>query len=116
MQDSNKYRNGWNSTGTLKTESARCHSWDAYGLSKLAMIHMACEIERRFGGSYNLHAVAVHPGVVMTNLTLPYAFRGRIGKAVHRISSALTSLVLLSPYAGAQTTRDVRKHEVIAGR
>ncbi|MCY3767136.1 MAG: SDR family NAD(P)-dependent oxidoreductase [Gemmatimonadetes bacterium] len=79
------------------------HSWDAYGLSKLAMIHMACEIERRFGESYNLHAVALHPGVVMTNLTLPPAFRGRLGKAAHRIGSLLTSLVLLSPNAGAQT-------------
>ena len=39
----------------------------------------------------------------MTNLTLPQAFRGRIGKALYRISSALTSLVLLSPNAGAQT-------------
>ena len=81
----------------------RYHSWDAYGKSKLAMIHMAFEIERRFAESHNLHAMAVHPGVVMTNLTLPQAFRGRIGKALYRISSALTSLVLLSPNAGAQT-------------
>ncbi len=88
----------------LFTDMALYHSWDAYGLSKLAMIHMACEIERRFGESCNLHAVAVHPGVVMTNLTLPQAFRGRMGKAAHRISSALTSLVLLTPNAGAQTT------------
>ena len=79
------------------------HSWDAYGLSKLAMIHMACEIERRSAESHNLRAMAVHPGVVMTNLTLPQAFRGRIGRALHRISSALTSPVLLSPNAGAQT-------------
>ena len=41
--------------------------------------------------------------VVMTNLTLPQAFRGRMGKAAHRIGSALTSLVLLSPDAGTQT-------------
>lgn len=81
----------------------RYHSWDAYGKSKLAMIHMAFEIERRFAESHNLHAVAVHPGVVMTNLTLPQAFPGLTGKALHRISSALASLVLLSPYAGAQT-------------
>ncbi len=81
----------------------RYHSWDAYGKSKLAMIHMAYEIERRFAESHNLHAMAVHPGVVMTNLTLPQAFRGRIGKALYRISSVLTSLVLLSPNAGAQT-------------
>ena len=81
----------------------RYHSWDAYGKSKLAMNHMAFEIERRFAESHNLHGVAVHPGVVMTNLTLPQAFRGRIGKVTHRISSALASLVLLSPNAGAQT-------------
>ena len=81
----------------------RYHSWDAYGKSKLAMNHMAFEIERRFAESHNLHGVAVHPGVVMTNLTLPQAFRGRIGKVSHRISSALASLVLLSPTAGAQT-------------
>ncbi|MDE3000391.1 MAG: SDR family NAD(P)-dependent oxidoreductase [Gemmatimonadota bacterium] len=87
----------------LFTEMSLYHSWDAYGLSKLAMIHMACEIERRFGESFNLHAVALHPGAVMTNLTLPQAFRGRLGKAAHRIGSSLTSLVLLSPNAGAQT-------------
>lgn len=87
----------------LFTDMPLYHSWDAYGLSKLAMIHMACEIERRFGECYNLHAVALHPGAVMTNLTLPQAFRGRMGKAAHRIGSALTSLVLLSPNAGAQT-------------
>ncbi len=81
----------------------RYHSWDAYGKSKLAMIHMAFEIERQFAESHNLHAVAVHPGVVMTNLTLPQAFRGRLGRGLHRISTALTSLVLLSPTSGAQT-------------
>ncbi len=79
------------------------HSWDAYGLSKLAMIHMACEIDRRSAETYNLHAVAVHPGSVFTNLTLPETLKGRMGKAVNRISSALTSLVLLTPNAGAQT-------------
>lgn len=84
-------------------KAPRYHSWDAYGKSKLAMIHMAFEIDRRFSESHNLRAVAVHPGVVMTNLTLPQAFGGRMGKALHRISSALTSLVLLSPTAGAQT-------------
>ena len=62
-------------------EQPRYHSWDAYGKSKLAMNHMAFEIERRFAESHNLHGVALHPGVVMTNLTLPQAFRGRIGLA-----------------------------------
>lgn len=85
------------------SDRPRYHSWDAYGKSKLAMNHMAFEIERRFAGSHHLHGVVLHPGVVMTNLTLPQAVEGRIGKALHRISSALASLVLLSPHAGAQT-------------
>ncbi len=84
-------------------KALRYHSWDAYGKSKLAMIHMAFEIDRRFAVSHNLHGTALHPGVVMTNLTLPQAFGGMAGKALHRISSALTSLVLLTPTAGAQT-------------
>ena len=96
-------RDGEPRHGESGRDMPRYHSWDAYGKSKLAMIHMAFEIERRFAESHNLHAMAVHPGVVMTNLTLPQAFRGRIGKALHRISSALTSLVLLSPNAGAQS-------------
>ena len=84
-------------------ERPRYHSRDAYGKSKLAMIHMAFEIERRFAGTHSLHGLAVHPGVVMTNLTLPQAFPSWAGRAAHRISSALTSLVLLTPHAGAQT-------------
>lgn len=81
----------------------RSSPWSAYGLSKLAMIHMAFEIERRFAGTHNLHGVAVHPGPVSTNLTLPDVLRGRMGKAVNRIGSALASRVLLTPHAGAQT-------------
>ncbi len=97
-------RDGAPHHGEPRSDMPRYHSWDAYGKSKLAMNHMAFEIERRFAESHNLHAMAVHPGVVMTNLTLPQAYRSRIGKALHRVSTALTSLVLLSPNAGAQTT------------
>jgi NAD(P)-dependent dehydrogenase (short-subunit alcohol dehydrogenase family) len=39
----------------------------AYGQSKTANIHMATEIERRYGAR-GLHATAVHPGGIMTNL------------------------------------------------
>ena len=87
----------------LFNENPHYHSWDAYGLSKLALIHFACEIQRRFAKTYNLQSVAVHPGSVNTNLTQPEMPRGRMGAAMHRISSALSSLVLLSPNAGAQT-------------
>ena len=79
------------------------------------MNHMAFEIERRFAESHNLHAVAVHPGVVMTNLTLPQAFGGRTGKALHQISAALAALVLLSPNAGAQTIVKCASHRPLQG-
>jgi NAD(P)-dependent dehydrogenase (short-subunit alcohol dehydrogenase family) len=41
--------------------------WKAYGQSKTANIHMATEIERRYG-SKGLHAYAVHPGGIHTSL------------------------------------------------
>ncbi len=79
------------------------HTWDAYGLSKLALIHFTSEIQRRFAGKYNLQSAAVHPGSVLTNLT-QVKFEGRIGRLANRISSALGSLMLLHPEHGAQTS------------
>jgi len=42
--------------------------WKAYGQSKTANIYLATEIERRYG-SQGLHAWAVHPGSIRTNLS-----------------------------------------------
>jgi NAD(P)-dependent dehydrogenase (short-subunit alcohol dehydrogenase family) len=42
-------------------------SWTAYGTSKLALVHEAHEIERRYG-SQGLHGYSVHPGSVATNI------------------------------------------------
>ena len=81
----------------------RYHSWEAYGLSKLALMHFTTELQRRFAGQYNLQAVAVHPGSAKTNLTQGRPLPGRTGKILSEISSALSSLVLLSAEAGAQT-------------
>jgi NAD(P)-dependent dehydrogenase (short-subunit alcohol dehydrogenase family) len=41
-------------------------SWTAYGTSKLALVHEAHEIERRYGDR-GLHGYSVHPGTVATN-------------------------------------------------
>ena len=81
----------------------RYHSWDAYGLSKLALVHFSFEIQKRFADSYNLRSAAVHPGSVDTNLTRTAIPGGRTGGVFHRIASALSSLALLPPHAGAQT-------------
>ena len=87
----------------LFDHSKRYHAWNAYGVSKLALIHFSLELERRFAKEYNLHSMAVHPGSVKTNLTQMGAPKGKIGDALHRINSALSSLVLLPPKHGAQT-------------
>jgi NAD(P)-dependent dehydrogenase (short-subunit alcohol dehydrogenase family) len=42
-------------------------SWTAYGTSKLALVHEAHEIERRYGAR-GLHGYSVHPGSVSTNI------------------------------------------------
>ena len=38
----------------------RYHSWDAYGLSKLALVHFSFEIQRRFAERYRLQSAALH--------------------------------------------------------
>ncbi|KAF6838281.1 putative short-chain dehydrogenase [Colletotrichum musicola] len=43
------------------------HPWRAYGQSKLANIHLANEIDRRYG-SKGLHALSLHPGGIETPL------------------------------------------------
>jgi NAD(P)-dependent dehydrogenase (short-subunit alcohol dehydrogenase family) len=42
--------------------------WEAYGQSKTANILFAVELERRLGGR-GVHASAIHPGVIMTDLS-----------------------------------------------
>ena len=88
----------------LFNTSERYHSWDAYGLSKLALIHFSFEIQRRFSDRYNLQSVALHPGSVDTNLTRGAVPGGRPGSAFHQVGCGLASLVLLPPEHGAQTT------------
>ena len=88
----------------LFDSTERYHSWDAYGLSKLALIHFSFEIQRRFVDRYNLQSAALHPGSVDTNLTRMAVPGARTGGVLHRIGSALASLVLLPPHHGAQTT------------
>ena len=45
-------------------------SWSAYGTSKLALVHEAHEIERRYGAR-GLHGYSLHPGSVHTKIADP---------------------------------------------
>ncbi|MDE0226485.1 MAG: SDR family NAD(P)-dependent oxidoreductase [Gammaproteobacteria bacterium] len=80
------------------------NSWQAYGQSKLALVHFSRELQRRFGEKGNLKSVALHPGSSSTNMT----FRGlREYPVLWRVVcmfAPLESLVLLSPAQGAQTS------------
>jgi NAD(P)-dependent dehydrogenase (short-subunit alcohol dehydrogenase family) len=48
-------------------ESTDYEKWVAYGQAKTANVLFSCELERRLGGA-GVHALAVHPGVILTEL------------------------------------------------
>ena len=87
----------------LFAPSDRYHSWDAYGQSKLALVHLATELQRRYGGDGFLRAVALHPGSAYTNMVARgIAANPRIAP-VRTLAAPLAALVLLNPAQGAQT-------------
>ncbi|KAJ4146808.1 hypothetical protein NW765_016732 [Fusarium oxysporum] len=70
--------------------------WLAYGQSKTANIYFTAELERKYGAQ-GLHALAVHPGVIMTNLS-QHVDLNQLG-----VTEQL-KLVTKSPSQGAATT------------
>ena len=78
-------------------------SWVSYGTSKLALMHLGTEIERRYG-SQGLHAYNLHPGAVYTNV----ASKGLAGHefigSLRRLLAPVERTFMLTPDEGAQTT------------
>jgi NAD(P)-dependent dehydrogenase (short-subunit alcohol dehydrogenase family) len=91
-------RNAWLDGGVTPYDS-----WAAYGTSKLALVHEAAEIERRYGAR-GLHGYSLHPGSVYTRIadrgleTAPFLARLR------RLAAPLERRSLTSPAEGARTT------------
>jgi retinol dehydrogenase-12 len=79
------------------------NSWDAYGLSKLALVHATFEIQRRYEQHY-LQAFCLHPGAVLTDI----ASKGLAGnpaiEAVRKALRPIEAFLLLTPEEGAQTS------------
>ena len=78
-------------------------SWAAYGTSKLALVHEAAEIERRYGAR-GLHGYSLHPGSVYTRI----ADRGletapMLGR-LRKLAAPLERRALATPGRGARTT------------
>jgi NAD(P)-dependent dehydrogenase (short-subunit alcohol dehydrogenase family) len=79
------------------------NSWDAYGLSKLALVHATYEIARRCAAD-NVRAYAVHPGSVYSHIADRGLEEHRVLSALRRVFAPIESRMLLTPEQGAQTT------------
>jgi retinol dehydrogenase-12 len=81
-------------------------SWQAYGLSKLGLIHFTNELHRRLFQADNLRSYSLHPGGRSGTYT-NVASKGLEGHAVigliRRIAAPLERLMMASAAEGAQT-------------
>lgn len=76
-------------------------SWDAYGLSKLALVHATNQIARRYP---DVRAYSLHPGSVYTHIADRGLEGHRVIGALRRVAAPIERRMLLSPVAGAQTS------------
>ena len=78
-------------------------SWDAYGLSKLALIHAMNELGAR-AAEDNVRAYSLHPGSVYSHIADRGLEGHRVIGAVRRVAAPIERRMLLSPEDGAQTS------------
>jgi NAD(P)-dependent dehydrogenase (short-subunit alcohol dehydrogenase family) len=78
-------------------------SWTAYGTSKLALVHEAQEIERRYGAR-GLHGYSVHPGSVATHIADRGLETAPVLGWLRKLAGPLERRTLKSPADGARTT------------
>ena len=89
---------------SLFTDPVRYDAWDAYGRSKLALVHFSFELQRRYAKAHNVQSVAVNPGSVATNLTRTEIDEDSPAAPLRRMMPRFDSLILLRPEHGAQTS------------
>lgn len=103
------------SNDQLSERTEPYNSWTAYGHSKLALVHMTLELQRRFAASSHLQAYCLHPGSVFTNV----ADRGLAGtgivEAVRKALSPVEAFILKTPEEGAQTQIYCATHPGLPG-
>lgn len=112
---SHLHKKGLNSE--LFTPQRPYNSWEAYGQSKLAVVHHAFELNRRFNQEYNLKGYALHPGAIATNISNKGLEGSGILQKLRNIFAPLEALILMSPEEGAQTQLYCATHpSVVAGK
>jgi NAD(P)-dependent dehydrogenase (short-subunit alcohol dehydrogenase family) len=77
-------------------------SWAAYGTSKLALVHEAAELERRYGPR-GVHGYSVHPGALSTNIADRGLETAPVLKRIRRWLVPFERRALGSPRAGARS-------------
>jgi NAD(P)-dependent dehydrogenase (short-subunit alcohol dehydrogenase family) len=77
-------------------------SWTAYGTSKLALVHEAREIERRYG-ALGLHGYSVHPGSVATRIADRGLETAPILGRLRKLAAPLERRALKTPADGARS-------------
>jgi NAD(P)-dependent dehydrogenase (short-subunit alcohol dehydrogenase family) len=91
-------RNEWLEGGVTPYDS-----WDAYGTSKLALVHEAAEIERRYAGQ-GLHGYSLHPCSVFTKVADRGLETAPVLARLRKLAAPLERRALTSPEVGARTT------------
>ncbi|MGJ8686498.1 MAG: SDR family NAD(P)-dependent oxidoreductase, partial [Spongiibacteraceae bacterium] len=79
------------------------NSWDAYGQSKLALVHMTMELQRRYG-EQGLKAYCLHPGSVYTNVAAKGLSGNPFVEGLRNFLAPLERFFLLTPDEGARTS------------
>ena len=80
------------------------NSFQAYALSKLAIVHATFELNRRYGTEHNVHAATLHPGSARTNLQdLGLKNHPKL-RFIQNLFNPIMKLFFLTPYEGAQTS------------
>ncbi len=79
------------------------NSWNAYGLSKLALVHATFELQRRYAAASKVQAYCLHPGAVFTNIAAKGLAGNRVIESVRDALAPVEGFFLLTPEEGAQT-------------
>ncbi|RNL79998.1 SDR family NAD(P)-dependent oxidoreductase [Nocardioides marmorisolisilvae] len=78
-------------------------SWDAYGTSKLGLVHDAASLAERYG-DVGLRAYSLHPGAVATGISARGMESSPVLKRLHALAAPLEKVFLKSPETGARTS------------
>jgi len=92
--------------GSLFDPNTSYNSWKFYGLSKLALIHLTFEMNRRYSGECNLQSYALHPGSASGTYT-NVATKGFEGSPfiafLRKLGAPIEKLFMSTVEEGAQT-------------